>query len=92
MPVTDISPTFKHGRGCQHCNRTGYLGRVGLYEFLEMTNDLAMAANMQDTNVFIQKARERLKGKTLRDQSLQLAIQGKTSLDEIMRVDNQFEE
>lgn len=92
MPVTDISPTFKHGRGCQHCNRTGYLGRVGLYEFLEMTNDLAMAANMQDTNVFIQKARERLKGKTLRDQSLQLAMQGKTSLDEIMRVDNQFEE
>lgn len=92
LPVTDKPPTFKHGRGCQHCNRTGYLGRVGLYEFLEMTNDLAMAANMPDTNIFIQKARERLKGKTLRDQSLQLAIDGKTSLDEIMRVDNQFEE
>jgi MSHA biogenesis protein MshE len=51
-----------------------------------------MAANMQDTNIFIQKARERLKGQTLRDQSLQLAIEGKTTLEEIMRVDNQFEE
>lgn len=83
---------FKHGRGCQHCNRTGYLGRIGLYEFLEMNDELALAANMADTNLFIQKARERLQGKTLRDQSLQLALQGKTTLDEIMRVDNQFEE
>jgi len=88
----DIVTNFRHGKGCQHCNRTGYLGRVGLYEFLEMTDELAMAANMPDTNVFIKKARERLKGKTLRDQSLQLAIDGKTTLDEIMRVDNQFEE
>lgn len=92
LPVTVVQTRFKHGKGCQHCNRTGYIGRVGLYEFLEMTNDLALAANMQDTNIFIQKARERLKGKTLRDQSLQLAIDGKTSLDEVMRVDNQFEE
>ena len=87
-----VPATFRHGKGCQHCNRTGYLGRVGLYEFLEMTDDLAMAANLPDTNVFIQKARERLKGKTLRDQSLQLALEGKTTLEEIMRVDNQFEE
>lgn len=87
-----LPTNFRHGKGCQHCNRTGYLGRVGLYEFLEMTDELAMAANMPDTNIFIKKARERLKGKTLRDQSLQLAIEGKTTLEEIMRVDNQFEE
>lgn len=92
MQQPDAVTHFRHGKGCQHCNRTGYLGRVGLYEFLEMTDELAMAANMPDTNVFIKKARERLKGKTLRDQSLQLAIDGKTTLDEIMRVDNQFEE
>ncbi|WP_200934428.1 MULTISPECIES: GspE/PulE family protein [unclassified Methylophilus] len=91
LPQEEIPSVFKHGKGCQHCNRTGYLGRIGLYELLEMTNDLAMAANMPDTNIFIQKAREKLKGKTLKDQSLQLALQGKTTLDEIMRVDNQFE-
>ncbi|MEZ0287557.1 MAG: GspE/PulE family protein, partial [Methylophilus sp.] len=91
LPQEEIPALFKHGKGCQHCNRTGYLGRIGLYELLEMTNELAMAANMPDTNIFIQKAREKLKGKTLKDQSLQLALQGKTTLDEIMRVDNQFE-
>ncbi|WP_189524772.1 GspE/PulE family protein [Methylophilus medardicus] len=88
----DVVTNFREGKGCQHCNRTGYLGRIGLYEFLEMNDELSMAANMPDTNIFIQKAREKLKGKTLRDQSLQLAIDGKTTLDEIMRVDNQFEE
>ncbi len=92
LPEANVTANFRHGKGCQHCNRTGYLGRVGLYEFLEMTDELAMAANMPDTNVFIKKARERLKGRTLRDQSLQLALDGKTTLDEIMRVDNQFEE
>jgi MSHA biogenesis protein MshE len=91
LPPEEIPALFKHGKGCQHCNRTGYLGRVGLYELLEMTNELALAANMPDTNVFITKAREKLKGQTLRDQSLQLALEGKTTLDEIMRVDNQFE-
>lgn len=91
LPQEEIPALFKHGKGCQHCNRTGYLGRIGLYELLEMTNELALAANMSDTNIFIQKAREKLKGKTLKDQSLQLALQGKTTLDEIMRVDNQFE-
>lgn len=92
LPEGNVTTNFRHGKGCQHCNRTGYLGRVGLYEFLEMTDELAMAANMPDTNIFIKKARERLKGKTLRDQSLQLAVEGKTTLEEIMRVDNQFEE
>jgi MSHA biogenesis protein MshE len=92
LPEEDVVTNFRHGKGCQHCNRTGYLGRIGLYELLEMTDDLAMAANMPDTNIFIKKARERLKGKTLRDQSLRLALEGKTTLEEIMRVDNQFEE
>jgi MSHA biogenesis protein MshE len=92
LPEVTVTTNFRHGKGCQHCNRTGYLGRVGLYEFLEMTDELSMAANMPDTNIFIKKARERLKGKTLRDQSLQLAVEGKTTLEEIMRVDNQFEE
>ncbi|MGP1716267.1 MAG: GspE/PulE family protein [Methylophilus sp.] len=91
LPQEQIPAFFKHGKGCQHCNRTGYLGRIGLYELLEMTNELALAANMPDTNVFITKAREKLKGQTLRDQSLQLALQGKTTLEEIMRADNQFE-
>jgi MSHA biogenesis protein MshE len=84
--------TFVRGRGCPHCNKTGYAGRHGLYELLEMTNELAQAANMADTNIFIQKARQNLKGKTLRDQAIRLLLDKKTTIEEVMQADNQFEE
>ena len=34
------APQFLRGRGCSHCNGTGYAGRTGVYEMLEMTPDL----------------------------------------------------
>ena len=33
----------KKGRGCEKCNNTGYKGRVGLYEVMEITEDTARA-------------------------------------------------
>lgn len=87
-----MNHTFVRGRGCPHCNKTGYAGRHGLYELLEMTNELAQAANMTDTNIFIQKARQSLKGKTLRDQAIRLLLDKKTTIEEVMQADNQFEE
>lgn len=82
---------FVKGQGCNHCNQTGYIGRTGIYEFLEMNDELALSINLADTNVFIEKARRRLQGNTLRDQALALAMSGKTTLDEVIRIDNQLE-
>jgi MSHA biogenesis protein MshE len=81
-----------HGKGCSHCNSTGYQGRIGVYELLEMNNELVEAANHQDTNTFINLARERMQGKTLKSQSLQLALAKRTSIAEVMRINNQFDE
>ena len=83
---------FNKGRGCGHCNNTGYVGRVGVYEMLEMTRPVVEAANQPDPLVFIQAAQRQLAGHTLKDHALQLAIAGKTTLDEAMRVANQFED
>ncbi len=83
---------FAKGRGCTHCNGTGYQGRIGVYELLEMNNQLVEAANHQDTNQFIQYAREKLAGNTLRAQAVQLAIAKKTSISEAMRISNEFED
>jgi MSHA biogenesis protein MshE len=82
---------FVHGKGCSHCNETGYQGRVGVYELLEMNDELVEAANHQDTNLFIQKARTRMQGQTLRSQSIQLALDQRTTVAEIMRINNQFD-
>ena len=40
--------SFKRGRGCSHCNGTGYRGRIGVYEMLEMTPRAGRGAIAKD--------------------------------------------
>ena len=83
---------FVHGRGCSHCNGTGYHRRVGVYEMLEMTAPLVEALNHQDTHQFVKLAKQQLAGKTLRRAAVDLAVAGKTTVAEAMRVSNVLEE
>ena len=77
---------FKRGKGCTHCNGIGYAGRSGVYEMLEMTPDLARAANLADPNRFLEAARPHLKGRTLIDRALELVFSGRTTVTEAMKV------
>jgi MSHA biogenesis protein MshE len=83
---------YKKGRGCAHCNNTGYTGRQGVYEFLEMTNALVEAVNHGDPNHFMRLAREEMAGNTLRRDAVNLVLAGRTSVDEAMRISSQLEE
>ncbi len=82
----------KRGRGCTHCNGTGFLGRTGVYEMLEMTGPVVEAANRDDVQGFINTARAQMAGKTLRHHAAQLAAAGTTTVEEAMRISNQFED
>ncbi len=81
-----------HGRGCSHCNGTGYNGRLGVYEMMEMTQPLAEAAAHQDAAQFTHAAMTYMKGKTLLDQALEQMRLGRTSVEEVMRISNQVED
>ena len=83
---------FRRGCGCPHCANTGYQGRQAVYEFIEMSGALVEAVNHGDPNEFIQAGREQMAGDTLRRDAVRLAIAGRTSVDEAMRVSSQFEE
>jgi MSHA biogenesis protein MshE len=83
---------FRHGRGCSHCNGTGYAGRTGVYEMLEMTPDLVRAANKADPNAFIDAAHVHLKGRTLTDHALALVVAGRTTVSEAIKVAVQVED
>ena len=83
---------FRHGRGCAHCNGTGYAGRTGIYEMLEMTPDLVRAANRADPNLFIESAHRHLKGRTLTDNALALVLAGRTTVAEAIKVAVQVED
>ena len=78
--------TVKRGRGCSSCNGTGYSGRQGVYELLEMDAILTQAASRSDPAEFMKLARERMKGQTMAYHVLQLVRQGRTSLAEGLRI------
>ncbi len=83
---------YVHGKGCSQCNGTGYQGRVGVYELLEMNNELIDAANHQDPNLFIKLGRQHMAGKTLRKSAVDLVVEKRTTIAEAMRISNEFEE
>ncbi len=77
---------LRAGRGCSECNHTGYSGRTGVYEFVEMTQELVEAMTDDDPIRFTQAGRRQMTGATLRRDALRLALAGRTTLDEAMRV------
>ncbi len=82
--------TYMHGRGCSHCNSTGYLGRTGVYEMLEMTRPVVEAANHADPATFIRVGTEQMGGKTLRYHGATLVAAGRTTVEEAMKVSSQW--
>ena len=86
------SHDFQHGRGCTHCGNTGFQGRTGVYEFLEMSDAVVEAINHQDPGEFMRIARQQMAGETLRRDAVRLVLAGQTTVAEAMRVSNQFED
>ncbi len=76
--------TFSKGRGCQNCNLTGYRGRIGVFELLELEHDLMELLRANDAVGFAQKARQSPDYKPLLASAMELAIKGVISLDEVM--------
>jgi MSHA biogenesis protein MshE len=83
---------FMRGRGCSNCNGTGFQGRIGVYEMLEMSVDLVRAANQNDANLFTDLARRQMEGHTLGRNAFKLAAEGRTTLEEAIRVASAQEE
>jgi MSHA biogenesis protein MshE len=81
-----------HGRGCSHCNGTGYRGRMGVYEMLEMNREMIEAAAHEDVRSFMQVARQHMLGRTVMDHAMEEMKQGRTTVAEVMRISNQVED
>lgn len=82
----DMSHTFHEGRGCNQCNHTGYHGRIGVYELLDINDTLAETLRCNDPTGFEQAARAQTGYRPLVDHALDYARQGLTSLTEVMRL------
>ena len=71
--------------GCSHCNGTGYRGRVGLYELMEVTDEVAKAISAQVTEDQLRKVAVQEGMVTLREAGIHKIKTGETSLDEVMK-------
>ena len=80
------------GRGCQFCHLTGYAGRTGVYEMLEMDAELTAAVNREDTTEFARLAAAHMAGRSMRHHAAQLAFAGRTTLAEAIRVSSELED
>ncbi len=76
---------FYKGRGCDLCNNTGYKGRVGLFEFMIMSNQLR---DMIMQNVSTDDLREAARSAgmlSLRDAGMEAVYEGTTTAEEVVR-------
>ncbi len=77
---------FTQGRGCQSCSHTGYKGRIGVFELLEMNGPMMAALKRDDTEAFTQLSLENPSFKPLAHAAFDYAVQGVTSVEEVLRL------
>lgn len=81
---------FKKGRGCPHCHHTGYHGRIGVFEYLLMSSELTQALRREDTGEFERIALQQPGYRSLMHSGLDLAVQGKTTIHEVIRMSGEI--
>ncbi len=87
FPDIDLAhANFHHGKGCDRCNGSGFGGRTGVYELLEMTPPLSAAIHSGDSVFFERVARESLGKGSIEHRTLKLVLDGKTTVAEAMNV------
>ncbi|MGH9793624.1 MAG: type IV-A pilus assembly ATPase PilB [Candidatus Acidiferrales bacterium] len=74
-----------HGKGCQVCNNSGYKGRVGLYEVMEITDELRELILVGASALELKKKAIEGAMVTLRRSGLIKAMAGLTTLEEVAR-------
>jgi type IV pilus assembly protein PilB len=73
------------GKGCEKCNNTGYKGRVGLYEVMEITEDLRELILVGASSLELRRKAVEEGMLTLRASGLRKVKEGVTTLDEVVR-------
>jgi type IV pilus assembly protein PilB len=81
------APTIKtyKGRGCETCNNTGFKGRVGLYEVMEITDELRELIIIGASAIELRKKAVELGMITLRGSGLQKIREGITTIEEVVK-------
>jgi general secretion pathway protein E len=78
------------GRGCENCFGSGYTGRVGIFELMELTDEIRKQIMKGEDAVSITAVARRNGMRNLREDGWLKISQGMTTADEVMRVTQEF--
>jgi len=85
LDVPESETLYERG-GCERCNDTGYKGRTGIFEILQGGDEMADAINRRATLGEIREIAARGGMNTLRDRALAVCGEGRTTVEEVIRV------
>ncbi|MAS95520.1 MAG: type II secretion system protein E [Verrucomicrobiales bacterium] len=77
---------IKHGVGCRTCRMTGYKGRMGLFEIFNITEEVRLLINGDESSSGLRKRARELGMRTLREDGVRKVLSGKTTASEVIRV------
>jgi type IV pilus assembly protein PilB len=76
---------FYYGSGCAECNNTGYKGRKGIYELLDITEPIRELITARAPSVVIRQKAIELGMSTLRADGLRSIFNGETTIEEVLK-------
>jgi len=86
LPDEIRSATLFRANGCEHCFNTGYRGRIGIFEIMEMEHQLKSLILKSFDASRIQEEAQRLNMVSLRRDGVQKVLAGTTTIEEVLRV------
>lgn len=78
--------TCYHGKGCKDCSETGYVGRIGIFEVLEMMDDIKKLVMSKANAAEIQKQAIKNGMTTMIEDGFEKVRNGTTTIEEVLRV------
>lgn len=88
----DVEGTVYEASGCEACRSTGYRGRTGIYEILEITESIEPHIVARESASVIKQAALDEGMRTLRDDGWDKVLKGRTTIDEVLRVAEEDEQ
>ncbi|CAN5914868.1 ATPase, T2SS/T4P/T4SS family [soil metagenome] len=85
-PEIATKANFMQGKGCSHCNKSGYRGRMGIYELMVMSGAIRELTFKGEPTQVIRKSARKQGMRTLFEDGIIKALKGQTTIDEILRV------
>jgi type IV pilus assembly protein PilB len=77
--------SFHYGTGCEYCNQTGYMGRKGIYELLDIKEPIRQLITAKAPTVVIRQKAIELGMSTLRQDGLRCIFDGETTIEEVLK-------